>query len=240
MLNIGSLLSGVTSIKTPECMFFCKMQYGNEYFWGFLSPSDERLENALIKKEVSIEKHQELLSGGNIVYYNGEVFNAKDENEYYLDENSDYQKRDSEEYNQIIAAAKKAELVQTLYSMKAAKAYGGIIINDLFVFETNETARTNVVATLGSMADGDVSHWKFYTKDGTPVMQVVTKAQLFAITSFGRAMIDNCFKVEGEFLQQLEEATVENLVSEEWVNIFTENAQNAFDAINNNMEVNLA
>ncbi len=240
MLNIGSLLSGVTSIKTPECMFFCKMQYGNEYIWGFLSPSDERLDNALIKKEVSIEKHQELLSGGNIVYYNGEVFNAKDENEYYLDENSDYQKRASEEYNQIIAAAKKAELVQTLYSMKAAKAYGGVIINDLFVFETNQTAITNTVATLSLMSDSGTSSWKFYTKDGEPYMQTVTKAQLFGIASFGRQMIDSSFATEGQFLQQLEEATVENLVSEEWVNIFTENAQNAFDAINNNMEVNLA
>ncbi len=124
--------------------------------------------------------------------------------------------------------------------MKAAKAYGGVIINDLFVFETNQTAITNTVATLSLMSDSGTSSWKFYTKDGEPYMQTVTKAQLFGIASFGRQMIDSSFATEGQFLQQLEEATVENLVSEEWVNIFTENAQNAFDAINNNMEVNLA
>lgn len=237
--NIVSLVGGLnnmTAIKSPDKMYYCKFQDGEKYLWGFLSPSDPRLETVLIKKEVSIEQHQQLLSGGNIVYYNDEVFNA-DNNQYYLDDNGDFVKRSDEEYNKIVADAKKAELVQTLYTMKAAKAYGGIIINDVFVFETNETARTNVVATLGSMADGDVSHWKFYTKEGNPVMQVVTKAQLFAITSFGRQMIDNCFAVEGEFLSTLEKAKISDLISENWVKNFVETAQANFDEIENNITV---
>lgn len=237
--NIVSLVGGLnnmTAIKSPDKMYYCKFQDGEKYLWGFLSPSDPRLETVLIKKEVSIEQHQQLLSGGNIVYYDDEVFNA-DSNQYYLDDNGDFVKRSDEEYNKIVADAKKSELVQTLYTMKAAKAYGGIIINDVFIFETNETARTNVVATLGSMADGDVSHWKFWTKEGNPVMHVVTKAQLSAISSFGRQMIDSCFAVEGEFLSTLESATVSDLISENWVNNFVETAQANFDEIENNITV---
>lgn len=227
----------ITLIKTPDKMYFCKiLNNDNSICWGFLSPSDERLATALEKIEVSIPRQQELLSGGYIVYYNGEVFNA-DSKQYYLDENFDFQKISDEQYNQKIANETKKALIQKLYELKAEKAYGGIIINDLYIFETNETARTNVVATLGSMADGDVSHWKFWTKDGVPVMQIVTKAQLFGISSFGRQMIDDCFKVEGQYLATLENATIEQLISKEWVEIFEENAQTAFNNINNHLVV---
>ena len=33
-------------------------------------------------------------------------------------------------------------------------------------------------------------------------------------------MIDNCFKVEGEANDELEQATIENLIDEEWVENF--------------------
>ena len=237
--NIVSLVGGLnnmTAIKSPDKMYYCKFQDGEKYLWGFLSPSDPRLETVLIKKEVSIEQHQQLLSGGNIVYYNDEVFNA-DNNQYYLNDNGDFVKRSDEEYNKIVADAKKAELVQTLYTMKAAKAYGGVTVNDAFIFETNQTAITNTVATLSLMSDTGVSSWKFYTKDGEPVVQTVTKAQLFAIASFGRQMIDNCFAVEGEFLSTLENAKISDLISENWVKNFVETAQANFDEIENNITV---
>ena len=84
-------------IKSPEKMFYCKLQdKDNNKFWGFLSPSDERLETALESIEVTIEKQQELISGGYIVYYGGELYNAPAD-EYYLDENADFQKRNPEE-----------------------------------------------------------------------------------------------------------------------------------------------
>ncbi len=230
----------ISFINTPEKMYFCKMlNKNNSIYWGFLSPSDERLNTALVKIEVSIEQHQQLLSGGYIVYYDGEIFNA-DSRQYYLDENFDFQKISDLEYNQIIANETKKALIQKLYELKAEKAYGGIIINDLYIFETNETARTNVVATLGSMADGDVSHWKFWTKDGVPIMQIVTKAQLFGISSFGRQMIDDCFKVEGQYLATLENATVEELISKTWVETFENNAKTAFNNINNHLNISFS
>jgi hypothetical protein len=238
--NIVSVLNGlnnITAIKSPECMYFCKIQNeDNSVCWGFLSPSDERLENALVKVEVSIEQHQQLLSGGNIVYYDGEVFNAE-ENEYYLDENQNFVKRDKSEYDSIKANETRAELVQTLYNMKAQKAYGGVIINNALVFETNQTAVTNTVATLALMNDNDTSSWKFYSINGEPIMQTVNKAQLFTIASFGRKMIDDSFKVEGEYLATLENATVQNLVSKTWVDSFVEDAQADFDAVENKLNV---
>lgn len=238
--NVVSLVGGLgnmTAIKSPSHMYFCKIKNAdNSICWGFLSPSDSRLEEVLVKVEVSIPQQQELISGGNIVYYNGEVFNA-DSNEYYLNENNDFVKRDSDEYNQIIADAKKVELVQTLYDMKSNKAYSGVIINNALVFETNQTSVTNTVATLALMQDNDTSSWKFYSITGEPCMQTVNKAQLFAIASFGRKMIDDSFKVEGEFLQILEKASVENLISTTWIESFLANAQESFDNVNNKLEV---
>lgn len=87
----------ITAIKSPEKMYFCKIEDNQgSKFWGFLSPSDERLNTALEKVEVSIERQQELLSGGYIVYYDGELFNASAD-EYYLDANADFQKKDPAE-----------------------------------------------------------------------------------------------------------------------------------------------
>ena len=87
----------ITAISTPVKMYFCKIQDNeNNKFWGFLSPTDARLETALESVEVSIERQQELISGGYIVYYGGELFNAPAD-EYYLDENADFQKRDPAE-----------------------------------------------------------------------------------------------------------------------------------------------
>lgn len=237
IISIVNGLNNITAIKSPECMYYCKIQNADgSICWGFLSPSDARLESALVKVEVTIEKHQELLSGGNIVYYDGEVFNAN-QDEYYLDENKDFVKRATSEYNKMRAEEKRTELIQTLYKMKAEKAYSGVIINDAFIFETNQTAVTNTVATLALMSDTDTSSWKFYTKDGVPVMQTVNKAQLFTIANFGRQMIDGSFAVEGQYLQILENATVKNLISENWVNNFIESAQNDFDAVNNELVV---
>jgi len=227
----------ISFIKTPDKMYFCKIQNKDDSIcWGFLSPSDERLETALVKIEVSIPQQQQLLSGGFIVYYDGEIFNA-DSRQYYLDENSDFQKISDSEYNEKIAAETKINLIQKMYELKANKAYGGVIINNELVFETNQTAVTNTVATLSLMQDTDVSNWKFYDLDGQPKMQTVSKIQLFTIANFARQMINNSFTVEGEFLDTIENATVEQLISKKWVEQLESNAQQAFDDINNHLTV---
>lgn len=237
IVNLVGSLNNMSAISSPSCMYFCKIQNSDDSIcWGFLSPSDERLEKALVKVEVSIEEHQKLIAGGNIVYYDGEIFNA-DNDEYYLDENFDFVKKSKDEFNKIKADKNREDLVQKLYSMKSAKAYGGVVVNNRLVFETNQTSITNTVATLSLMDDKSVSNWKFYTIEGAPVIQQVNKVQLFAIASFGRQMIDTSFSVEGSYLTQLESATVQNLVSDEWIETFIQNAKNTFDEIENHLTV---
>lgn len=237
IVNLVGSLNNMSAVSSPSCMYFCKIQNSDDSIcWGFLSPSDERLETSLVKVQVSIEEHQKLISGGNIVYYEGEIFNA-DNDEYYLDENFDFVKKSKDEYNQIIADKNREDLVQKLYAMKSAKAYGGVVVNNRLVFETNQTSITNTVATLSLMSDGAVSNWKFYTTEGTPIIQQVNKLQLFTIASFGRQMIDSSFSVEGNYLAQLEGASVQNLVSDGWIADFIQNARKAFDEIENHLTV---
>ncbi|MDY6358242.1 MAG: hypothetical protein SPL76_01860 [Cyanobacteriota bacterium] len=237
--NIVSLVGGlnnITAIKSPDKMYYCKFQNGEKYLWGFLSPSDPRLETVLIKKEVSIEQHQQLLSGGNIIYYEGKVFNA-DSDQYYLNDNGDFIKRDDEEYNQIKAGLKKEELIQYLYTIKADKAYGGVIINNAIKFETNQTSITNTVATIALMGDTDKTNWKFYTLNDGPIMIEITKLQLAGIAQFGKDMINACFAVEGNYIEQVKSATVAELISEGWVSQFKASAQAAMDQVNNKIEI---
>lgn len=231
-------LGGMSAFTQPEKMFYCKIpQEDNKFCWGFLSPYDtERLAQCPVTVEVDIPTHQALIAGGTIVYYNGELFNAP-EDRYLLDENFDFYKRPDEEYYNEKATKKVFELVDKLYTMKASKAYGGVVINNSIVFETNQTSITNTVANLALLDNADVSNWKFYTVDGVPTMQKVNKTQLWAIANFGRKMIDEAFKVEGDNLTLLKSATNENLNSDEWVNNFISKAQADFDNVENHITV---
>lgn len=88
ILGLIGGLSNMQAIKSPDKMFYCKIkQDDNTYCWGFLSPYDDRLEECTVKVEVDIPTHQALISGGQIVYFNGELFNS---DKYKLDENYDF------------------------------------------------------------------------------------------------------------------------------------------------------
>jgi hypothetical protein len=89
------------------------------------------------------------------------------------------------------------------------------------------------------MTDESVANWKFYTIQGQPTVQTVTKAQLAGIAMFAQNMINQCFAVEGAANAQLQQATVANLIDEEWCTAFVANAQTAMDAISHDMTVNL-
>lgn len=81
-------LSNMQAIKSPDKMYYCKMaQEDGTKCWGFLSPYDDRLAEVTDKVEVTIAEHQKLISGGQIVYYNGKLFNS---DKYKLDENYDF------------------------------------------------------------------------------------------------------------------------------------------------------
>ena len=145
---------------------------------------------------------------------------------------------ENSDYAQQQAQLKAKELVQKLYDIKAEKAYGGVIINYQLVFETNQVSITNTVASLALMDDTGTSAWKFYTIDGQPTTQQITKIQLLGIAKFGQDMINKAFEVEGNFNTALALATVEELNNSEWCELFIQEAQEAMDLVNNVLVVN--
>jgi len=216
--------------------------------WGFLEETDDRAwkdkAHTQLKETMiflTAEEWKAVLSeqshGKQIVGYGGRCF-AAEPGRYYTDEDGVWCMKTDEEFNREKAQAKAAELVNTIYQIKAGKAYGGIIINGLLVFETNQTAITNTVASLALMSDTASANWKFYTITGEPSVQTVTKLQLAGIAQFAQAMINNCFAVEGTFNTELQSATVAQLIDEEWVTDFVARAQAAMDEISNQMTVN--
>ena len=96
---------------------------------------------------------------------------------------------------------------------------------------------TNTVASLALMDDTATANWKFYTIGGEPVFQTVTKLQLASIAKFGRDIMDEAFKVEGQDNTDLSTATVKQLNSEEWRNDFTTVIQTKMDEVNNKLTI---
>lgn len=131
----------------------------------------------------------------------------------------------------------KKELINDIYEIKANKAYCGVIINDMLVFETNQTSITNTVASLALMSDTATANWKFYTVGGEPYVQQVSKLQLAGIAQFGQNMINECFAVEGQANENLQNATIEQLNDEVWRNDFINGVQAEMDKVNNKLTV---
>lgn len=169
-----------------------------------------------------------------LVLYN--LDKVEETTDLYVLDDDQYVKQDDIYFEKKSLEYKK-ELINNLYKIKADKAYGGVIINDTFVFETNQTSITNTVASLALMDDTATANWKFYTIDGEPVFQTVTKLQLASIAKFGRDMMDEAFKVEGQANTDLSTATVEQLNSEEWRNDFTADVQTKMDEVNNKLTI---
>lgn len=218
--------------------------------WGFVEETDNRAwedaEHTILKETMIFltkDQWQQILAeqsmGRQIVGYNGECFTAE-QGRYYIDDDGVWQRKTDEQFNAEKAAAKAKELVNTLYEIKAGKAYGGIIINEMLLFETNQTAVTNTVASLALMSDQATANWKFYTLQGAPSFQVVTKAQLAGLAAFAQNMMNQCFAVEGTYDAQLQQATVAQLTDDEWVATFVAQAQAAMDEINNNITINFS
>ena len=208
--------------------------------WGFVEETDPRVHQDMIF--LTCDEWKQLLreqsQGRQIVQWDGEVFTAEP-GRYYVDAEGWHKKTD-EEFNNEKAAESRQNLINKCYEIKAAKAYGGVIINNMLVFETNQTAITNTVASMALMDDEGTASWKFYTIDGIPSVQQITKLQLAGIAKFGQAMINQCFIVEGAANQQLEQATVEQLINPEWVAAFEAQVQAAMDQVDNHLVVQFA
>lgn len=141
------------------------------------------------------------------------------------------------EYAKIQAKKYAEELENSLYKLKSQKAYGGILINDLLIFETNQTSITNTVASIALMQDDDTTNWKYYNIENVPTFVPTTKAQLTYIAMFARKMIDDSFVVEGKYNNIVVNATVKQLNSEKFRNKLLADAKAEFDEVNNKLNI---
>lgn len=209
--------------------------------YGFVLEDDPRRQDDFIA--LTDEEHQELMDkqceGLEIVCYDGKVFNAE-HGLYYQDEQGVWCKKSDEEFNKEKSDKKRIELINTIYEIKAEKAYGGVVINNMLVFETNQTAITNTVASLALMSDTATTSWKFYTVNNEPYVQSITKAQLAFIATFGQNMINQCFTLEGKYNELLKSATVENLLDTKWVEKFVQDVKTEMAKVENNVTVKFA
>lgn len=140
-------------------------------------------------------------------------------------------------YNTKKAEQTRAELINKVYEIKAAKAYGGVIINDTLKFETNQTAITNTVSSLALMSDTETAEWKYYTLEGEPSFQSTTKAQLTYIAKFGKDMMNECFKIESTANEALSAATEDDLLNADWIENFKTNVQTQMDNVVNTLTI---
>lgn len=210
--------------------------------YGFVLEDDKRRDDTFIP--LTEEQHMTLLDeqseGKEIVCYEGKVFTTDEKGRYYVDDNGVWQKKDDDTYYKEQSDKKRVQLVNDIYEIKAKKAYGGVIINNMLVFETNQTAITNTVASLALMSDTATTSWKFYTINNEPYVQSITKTQLAYIAQFGQEMINKCFAIEGKANEQLRVATVEQLVNDEWVENFIKAVQTEIDNVENTITVEFA
>lgn len=130
-------------------------------------------------------------------------------------------------------------LVEDNYQQKAKKAYGGILINDTYLFETNETSRSMITASLIGLQnapDETTLDWKVY-KDNQPLVIPLTKVQLAQLFAFALNMINTAFGVEGVRNNDVANATVEQLNDDNWVQNFRKETELAFEQINNKVNI---
>lgn len=108
-------LGNMQAIKSPDKMYYCKItQEDGTKCWGFLSPYDDRLAEVTDKVEVDIPTHQALIAGGQIVYFNGELFNS---DKYKLNENYDFVL--NTDYEQEQAQARKTTFENQFFEVPA-------------------------------------------------------------------------------------------------------------------------
>lgn len=133
----------------------------------------------------------------------------------------------------------QVELVEYNYEAKAKKAYGGILINDTYLFETNETSQSMITASLIGLQnapDETTLNWKVYANN-KPIVVPLTKVQLAQLFDFAFNMVTISFKIEGLRNEALAVATVEDLNNEQWVEQYKIATDFAFNQINNKIDV---
>lgn len=134
------------------------------------------------------------------------------------------------------------ELTEQLYQLKASVAYGGIILNNAYVFETNATSilmtTTKYLDLVSDQSQESVSHWKCYDLEGKPEFVNFTREQFINIKNFATNMINtDCFGIEDKYTKILHEATIYNLTDAEWVANFKMQAIAEMKAVGTSLNI---
>lgn len=149
---------------------------------------------------------------------------------------------DTDKEQELNAQNQLKELSEQLYKLKASVAYGGIILNNQWVFETNSISilmtTSKYVDVMNNPELKKVQHWKCYTLDGIPQFLTFTREQFIQIKNFASNMIDTeCFGVENKYNQKLSKATVKQLNSYSWITKFKQGAIKEMSEINRYMDI---
>ena len=191
----------------------------------------------IVDKEMQPKKQDKIgdLPDGFIYITDAQYAKIIESPEYYII--SDGQLVVNPNYEQIKYQEYINQLTQDTYNLKALKAYGGVIVNDLYIFETNQISITNTVASLALM--GSKTNWKFYNLEGFPVAIELTKAQLSAIAKFGQRMMDACFTIEGVANAQIAQESIEHINNAQWRNDFIASVRQQMEEVNNHIEMEI-
>lgn len=166
----------------------------------------------------------------------------KDRSKYYVINGELTDITDTDKEKELSAKETAVKLTEQLYQLKASVAYSGIILNNQYVFETNELSILMTVSKAMELATNPsttiVEHWKCYDLNGTPKFLTFTREQFLTIKDFANDMIGNkCFGVENKYTLKLQSATVKQLNSASWLSSFTKNAVKEMNAIDKNLNI---
>lgn len=231
-IDIYYLPADATNVKPPKTVKFEVAIYEN----GWQITPDFRNEWITDKSLIPI-KHNKIgeLPQGFIYITEAQYKKIINDKDYYVFENNKLIINPN--YADIKYAQNIDKLVQEVYELKAKKAYGGVLINNTYIFETNQISITNTVASLALM--GASTNWKFYTIDNLPIAIKITKTQLNKIAKFGQTMIDAAFEVEGKANEQLKQATIEQINDVQWQNDFMIAIEKEMNEVNYQLEMEL-
>lgn len=231
-INIYYLPADATSVKPPKTVKFEVAIYEN----GWQITPDFRNEWITDKSLIPM-KHDKIgeLPQGFIYITEAQYKKIINDKDYYILE--DNKLIENPNYQEIKYKENLDKLIQHIYELKAKKAYGGVLINNTYLFETNQISITNTVASLALM--GTSTNWKFYTTDNLPIAVKITKTQLNKIAKFGQAMIDAAFEVEGKANEQLKQATIEQINDVQWQNDFMIAIEKEMNEVNYQLEMEL-
>lgn len=135
----------------------------------------------------------------------------------------------------------REELAEFVYNCKCAKAYKGLVINDTYLFATDERAQAMLNSTISAMQrkpDSATVDWKVYQGE-KPSFIKISKVQVQAIFDKAFDVVQAAFITEEDRYNVLEQLSVAQLCHEKTVLKFKQDTEKAFNKIDNHINLEL-